>query len=214
MLVFVRHASVNCTSNGLSLLCGRYDVGVSIAGRREIDSLRRRLAAEPLFDILYTSPLRRALDTAEAAPATLAPSMRVLKSFAEIDCGLLDGVPIDDVRQRYPELWRRNEAQTDDDFAWPGGESYRRFRRRVLRAVRTIAQVHSGQRVLIVTHAGVINQVLGSISGQSAARWQNLRPRNASLTYVLWGLDGGTVVCFDDCAHLKLVAQSIDRHGG
>jgi broad specificity phosphatase PhoE len=77
---------------------------------------------------------------------------------------------------------------------------------RVLRAVNAIARLHPGQRVLVVTHAGVVNQILGTIAGQSAACWENFRPRNASLTEVYWDQSKGEVESFDDARHL-LVEQ-------
>jgi broad specificity phosphatase PhoE len=165
--------------------------------------LRRRLLAEGQLDGLYVSSLKRAIETARAAPEHLLGRARILKSLSEIDCGIVDGLPIVDVRQHYPEFWLENEAQVSQDFSWPGGETYRTFRRRVLRVVNAIARIHAGKRVLVVTHAGVINQVLGSITGQSAARWESPRPRHASITRVTWGAGGGFVSCFDDCTHLE-----------
>jgi broad specificity phosphatase PhoE len=77
------------------------------------------------------------------------------------------------------------------------------FRKRVLRAVTAIAHLHIGQRVLVVTHAGVINQILGSIIGQSPALWKSPRPRNTSITRVVWSKSSRSIVCFDDCSHLE-----------
>jgi broad specificity phosphatase PhoE len=202
-LLFVRHAAIDCSRNGHKLLCGSYNVPLSNEGRRQADLLRRRLASERRLDGLYVSPLRRAIETAEAAPENLRPYTRMLKSLAEIDCGDLEGFPLAAVRMEYPDAWLMNEAQSNEDFAWPGGETYRVFRKRVLRAVEAIARIHKGQRVLLVTHAGVINQVLGSIMGQSAARWEYPRPRNASITSVMWGGGQPSIACFDDCTHLE-----------
>jgi broad specificity phosphatase PhoE len=78
-----------------------------------------------------------------------------------------------------------------------------------MRAVRAIARQHMGQRVLVVTHAGVINQVIGSITGASAAKWETPRPRNTSITHVLWGNSGASIVCFDDCSHLERSHNSL-----
>jgi alpha-ribazole phosphatase/probable phosphoglycerate mutase len=69
--------------------------------------------------------------------------------------------------------------------------------------VRTISSKHPGENVLIVTHAGVINQILGSMCNQRAARWENFRPGNAALTELLWNGNGGEVVRFDDREHLS-----------
>jgi broad specificity phosphatase PhoE len=200
--LFVRHAAVDCRRDERTLLCGSYDVPLSEEGHRQVDLLRRRFVLECRLDAVYVSPLRRALETAQATPDYLRHSVRILRSLSEIDCGTVDGLPIEDVRQQYPEAWLENEAQTNEDFSWPGGETYRMFRRRVMRAVKTIARMHMGERVLVITHAGVINQVLGSITGQSAAKWASPRPRHTSITRVVWGNDGASIACFDDCGHL------------
>lgn len=199
-LLLVRHADIDCSSNGLALLCGSHDAPLSPKGRLQLEPLRRKLATEQNVCALYSSPLRRAVETARAAPPELLTSLRLVSSLGEIHCGAVEGLPLEDVRQNYPEYWRRNEAQADESFCWPGGETYRRFRRRVLRAVRMLARMHAGKKILMVTHAGVINQILGTIAGQSAARWENFRPGNASITELNWHGDTGEVLRFDDRA--------------
>jgi broad specificity phosphatase PhoE len=200
-LLLIRHAASDCTLNGQTLLCGSYDAPVSSAGRAEIERLSARLASDPAT-ALYSSSLQRAILTADAAPPALRARMRVLRSLAEVNCGLLDGLAIESVRRDHAAIWAENEAQTNPDFRWPGGETYKHFRRRVLRTVRAIARKHPGERVLVVTHAGVINQILGTIAAQSAARWENFRPGNATITEVIWKGDTGRVAAFDDRSHL------------
>jgi broad specificity phosphatase PhoE len=175
---------------------------LSDRGREQLIRLRERLQREPPVAALYSSPLRRAVETAQAAPDYLLARLRLIGALAEIHCGEVEGLPIEDIKRRFPEHWYQNETQSNDDFAWPGGETYRRFRHRVLRAVGAIARRHRGERVLIVTHAGVVNQILGTIMGQSAARWENLRPANTSITEVSWNGCTGALECFDDTRHL------------
>jgi broad specificity phosphatase PhoE len=126
----------------------------------------------------------------------------------EIHCGLLDGWLISRVEREFPELWKRNNAQNDEALRWPGGESYRGFRNRVRRIANAISRRHESQEVLVFTHAGVINQILGIIVGQSAAHWENWRPHNASITKVRWWGGGGAVESFDDRAHLAITANA------
>ena len=199
-LVLVRHAHTDCTSNGHALLCGRYDSALSPLGWRQVAALRRRLQAENTIAAVYTSPLKRALGTASAATWHAHP--RILHSLAEISCGRLDGLPLARVQTEYADVWRRNCAQDDPRFRWPGGESYEQFRRRVLRILRVVSLRHQGDRVLVFTHAGVVSQVLGYIRGQSAARWDNYRPGNASITELLFDGHKFEVVRFDDRDHL------------
>jgi broad specificity phosphatase PhoE len=203
MLVFIRHAELDCTRDGIRLLCGSHDAPLSAAGVLQVERLRRRLIAEPPVQAVYASPLVRAVETARACPPGLISSMRLLKSLAEIDCGVFEGVSLERLKVEHPDIWARNETQTDENFRWPGGETYRRFRRRVLRAIRAVAARHAGERVLMFTHAGVVNQVLGALAGQSAARWENFRPAYASLTVVHWQGSSGQVERFSDTEHLR-----------
>jgi len=104
----------------------------------------------------------------------------------EIACGSLDGLPLAEVQARHPALWRRNLAQVDENFTWPGGESYRGFRRRVVRAVTMLAAAHLGERIVVVTHAGAISQLLGALHAESPARWEAFRVGNGSVTELHW----------------------------
>ena len=131
---------------------------------------------------LYTSPPRRARSVAHAIASHLDLVPRSLGLLREVNRGRLEGMRLDQIQRRYPFHWRTNLRQVHDGFRWPGGESYREFRRRVLSAMNTIAAQHRGQRVIIVTHAGAISQIVGAPSAVRAACWEVFRPHNASLT--------------------------------
>ncbi len=202
-LMLIRHAHTQSNSGGTKLLSGRSDIPLSGRGRNELRRLAARLSGEAPFTAIYTSPLQRARDTAVAlSQAGLGP-LRICPGLQEIDCGELDGLPLEEVRRRVPALWAANQREDNPRFRWPGGESYREFRARCLRAVRTIAGVHSGERVMVVTHAGVISQVLGAIAGVTPARWSSYRPANSALSEIEWRRCAGTIVGFNDFAHLR-----------
>jgi 2,3-bisphosphoglycerate-dependent phosphoglycerate mutase len=188
-LILVRHAEAAADSR----LCGWFDPSLTALGERQVRDLSLRLADEPV-DAIYSSPLRRAIQTAAAGP--FAP--RIHPALREIHCGYLDGLLLRDVQRNHASLWLRNLAQADDSFSWPGGESYVEFRRRVLAAMGTIAAAHAGGRALLFTHAGVISQFLGSLTGIAPACWDPLRPANASVTRVLWDGERGEILSFND----------------
>jgi alpha-ribazole phosphatase/probable phosphoglycerate mutase len=196
-LVLIRHAQP-ATGPPPGPLCGWLDVPLSAAGWAQLDGLRRRLGRRGPPAALYTSPLRRARQTAGCLSRLWALPARECDALREIHCGVLEGVPIETVRRRHPALWARNLAQQDDAFAWPGGESYRAFRDRVLDAVEAIAGRHRGGAVAIVTHAGVIAQVLGALDGRPAAEWGPFRPDLASVTEVAWDRGAGRLLRFND----------------
>ena len=195
-LLLLRHAHTEANEHGSTpRMAGWCDIPLSEQGEAQLDALRR-ISLGDLAPLVYSSTSPRAMRTAAAA----ARGRRVvpLRALREISCGEVEGWLLADVARRHPDLWRRNLAQDDPGFAWPGGESYATFRQRVLRALRGIAARHRGQRVLVTTHAGVIAQVVGHTKGISAACWQSYRPANCSVTVVACDDDGAIrVVEFD-----------------
>lgn len=184
-------------------MSGVTDVPLTAEGHREAMALAEALLGEPAASMVYTSPLRRALATAERIAAGSGREVRTVLELREIDCGSADGLPLSEVRRRFAAPWEANLRQDDPDFRWPGGESYREFRARCLAAIRAIARERAGERTLVVTHSGVIAQVLGAITGASPAAWEPHRPGTASITEVELAAGGGRVIRFDDRVHLR-----------
>lgn len=198
--ILVRHGESTGNRAELgSLMGGWTDLPLTERGLAQARALAQRITAEPRFDALYSSPLGRALDTARILGAALGDLQPAIDAgLREIGCGEVDGKPVQWVEEHYPREWKLNLAQDDPEFRWPGGESYREFRERVLGTLRRLAERHASERVLVVTHAGVISQVVGSQRAVSAACWERFRPHNGSLTEVRWGPRGIELMRFDD----------------
>jgi broad specificity phosphatase PhoE len=184
-LLLIRHAHAE-VGPAPGRLCGSFDVPLSAEGRAQLDRLRTRCAALQPPQALYTSPLRRARETADALAEIWQLDAHVADGLGEIDCGLLDGEYIAVIERDYSDLWARNMRQQDEDFSWPQGESYRRFRARVFAGLTHIARAHPAARVAIVTHAGVVAQVMNAIHGLSPAQWSRYRPDLLSVTEIVW----------------------------
>lgn len=206
-LLLVRHA--HTAANDLyarPLMSGWADVPLSPRGEGQLEALR-------VYDfgavapVIYASDRIRTMRTAEA----FANGRRILplRSLREISCGETDGWRVSTVQERYPELWARNMAEDDDEFCWPGGESYRELQTRVIHAMRGIAARHPGERVAIVTHTGVITQVVNLAHGLPPARWKRWRAANASVTTVEWDAnDRVRVVKFSAATERRRVERS------
>jgi broad specificity phosphatase PhoE len=181
-IVLIRHAAIETRLR----LCGSFDVPLSTAGRAAVHALVQRPSHASVPDALFTSTLRRATEVACELGRAWGLEARPADWAREIHCGEVEGVRFEHLKRDLPDLWRRNEAQSDDTFAWPGGETYARFRARVLRGLEQAAACCPGGRVVVVTHAGVISQVLGVIKGRPASVWAPDRPRPLTATDVLW----------------------------
>jgi broad specificity phosphatase PhoE len=211
LLVLVRHAHTMSNMGSGTALSGRTDVALSRLGKSQVERLRSCSWSLAPLTAIYTSPLRRARETASALAADNIASVRVYPALQEIDCGTLDGLALEEVKCRYPDLWAANLKQEDDSFRWPGGESYRELRSRCVRAMRSIALAHPDERVALVTHAGVINQILGALQGIRPAHWECNRPGNASVTEIAWVRGAGKLLRFDDRSHLGALQEASRR---
>lgn len=146
--------------------------------------LRRPARSVP--DALFTSTLKRATEVAGELGRVWALDPRGADWAREIDCGDFEGMPLRRLQREFPDLWARNEAEREDSFAWPGGETYAHFRDRVLGGLSNAAASFPDRRVAVVTHAGVIAQVLGVVKGRRACVWKPDRPGPLTATEVLW----------------------------
>jgi alpha-ribazole phosphatase len=149
-------------------LCyGSLDVGLSDAGRQQMARAARELTAEPVAAI-YSSPRRRALESARILGEAFQPPLkvRVAPNFREIDFGDFEGVAYDDIAARYPDLYRQwMEAPTTVEF--PGGESFAMLRRRVLRAFQAMGAAHADETVVVVSHGGPIRAIVANALGMA-----------------------------------------------
>jgi broad specificity phosphatase PhoE len=178
-------------------MSGWFDVPLSAEGLQAAARAADAIARTVRPDVLFTSPLRRAVQTANAVQQRWAVSVRVEPGLREIYCGELEGATLRRVQRDYAREWASNLRQADPDFRWPGGETYRQFRERAMAALAGIARASEGRRALVVTHAGVISQLMGVIHGLSAAHWAQYRPRNCTLTRVEWAHHTPILLAFD-----------------
>ena len=167
-------------------MCGWLDLPLSPTGERQLQCFRKQTSNEFKPAAVYASSSSRALVTAEALASRWSLRVRVDPQLREISCGAFEGMTVEEVRQRYPDVWTRNALQDDNEFAWPNGETYKNFRQRVFQAFSRIASRHVDARIAVVTHTGVISQVVGAIEGLSPAVWEQYRPAPFSATEVIW----------------------------
>ena len=153
--VLVRHGEPEASARGRCY--GRLDVGLSESGREQIGVVARCLGQTPL-GFVYTSPRRRARESAEIVARSHQLSPLVDERLAEIDFGQLEGMPYEEAAATYPELYRAWMEQPTE-VTFPGGESFDMMEGRVLSAAAELRLRHREQVVAIVAHGGV-NRIL------------------------------------------------------
>lgn len=188
-LLLVRHVETDESVHGTCY--GRLDVALSPEGRRRAEALGAALAALPMAAV-YSSPLRRALDTATALAAPQGLEAHVEDGLREIDFGELEGLSYDIIRAERGELYRRwMERPTGVTF--PGGEGFADLRDRVLPAVAAICARHKGEAVAVVAHGGVVRVVLADALELPEGAIFRLGLDFGGISVVDW-IDGSAVV--------------------
>ncbi|MDV6373440.1 histidine phosphatase family protein [Deinococcus arenicola] len=206
----VRHGESTWNTEGRYQ--GQADVPLSHIGILQAASLAERMTGQH-FDAVYTSDLLRASQTAEAVAERLEgpPPVQLDPGLREIDVGELSGLVIADIRERYPEYL---EALKTDPWATRrpgGGESMEDLYARCGAALDVLRARHPGQRVLVFTHGGVVRVVVGlALGGVPANAWARLSVTNTSITRVLLGEDSGTLLGFNDDAHLEDLIEATE----
>jgi alpha-ribazole phosphatase len=137
---------------------GKLDIGLSAAGRAQMERSAACLKAEP-FEAIYASPRVRTMESARIVANFHDCDCHEDAGLCEIDFGDFEGLTYDEIAMRYPAIYRQwMESPTEVQF--PHGESFAGMRVRVLRAFEAIRERHEDGTVAIVTHGGVIRIVL------------------------------------------------------
>ncbi|WP_067516442.1 histidine phosphatase family protein [Endozoicomonas ascidiicola] len=158
-------------------LNGRYDVELSRTGWQQLQS-----AVANAFDYqaVISSPLKRCRLFAEYYTNQHAQPLQVVEGWQEMNFGLWDGKPYTWIHQHYPETL---SAFWKDPWkhAAEGGESLPDFHQRINDAWQTLLSEHEGDKILLVTHSGVIRQLLSIILGMDPS--QNLAMSRLHIPY-------------------------------
>lgn len=144
--LLIRHGETDAV--GKSLMGWAQGWHLNHTGRRQVERLAQRLAPLPLLAI-YTSPLERALETAEAIarPHELDPTP--LEDLGEVHLGAWEGRPIAELDPE--DHWRRYNAFRSG-VRIPGGELMIEVQQRMVRSLTALAERHRDQLVAIVSH--------------------------------------------------------------
>jgi 2,3-bisphosphoglycerate-dependent phosphoglycerate mutase len=194
-LLFIRHGETDW--NVQQRFQGQLDVPLNATGHAQAQRMAAKLAHEP-HDLLFSSDLQRAWQTATPLAAAWQRTIQPLPAFREQAFGVLEGLNATMVREQHPTLWQGWLAHRAD-FELPGGESTRRFYARITAALAELTAAHAGKRIAVVTHGGVLDMLwrhlhLASLDGQRICPIPNtginrLRWVDGQLQLVSWADD-------------------------
>ena len=183
---------------------GRADLALDETGRRQAEAAALRLKGEQVAAI-YSSPLRRALQTAEPIAKQLKLSVQPWEGLIDIDFGSFQGLSSEEAGKKDSKLFTM-WVEKPHLVRFPKGESLEIVRQRVLAAVDELAAKHVDQTVILVSHTVVCRVLMCAMLGLDNSHfWQVRQDVNAINIFEL--RDGAPlVVSVNDTCHLKNLA--------
>ncbi|MGD9117351.1 MAG: histidine phosphatase family protein [Dehalococcoidia bacterium] len=177
---------------------GHSDLGLDWVGRRQATRLRRRLSREPL-DLVYSSNLKRAAETAEIIARGRGLRVVPRETLAELAFGEFEGMTYDEIIERYPQ-WRPDHF----DFTAYGGESLEQLAQRIRAFEKELSSHNPADAdILIVAHAGPLCVLLCRLLGVDVENWRRFYLMPASLTVVEDVEREPVLSLSNDVSHLK-----------
>ena len=130
-------------------------------GRAQVSALAEKLRGVH-FLAIYSSPILRAIQSAEILAANLHVPYRVTEALREYDVGILEGKADPESWKKYYELLGEWLVKGNWDARIEGGESLNDMRYRFVPLIETLQKAHSNQEgaVLLVSHGGLYRCVL------------------------------------------------------
>jgi broad specificity phosphatase PhoE len=149
-LIVARHGETDW--NRETRFQGHADPPLNELGRRQSEELAEALTGEGIARV-YTSPLRRAAETAEIVARRLGIDVEPVEALREIDVGSWSGLTREEVAERFPDAWAR-WLDGHRGFGYDDGENYVELGARVMQALHELVARHPHAVVLVVTHGG------------------------------------------------------------
>ncbi len=207
-LYLIRHGETDWNMSGHWQ--GHVDVPLNAIGKEQARLLAQRLKTEPVrFDVLYSSDLARAYQTAWAISEVIGLPVELLPSLREIDLGTWSGLTREQILQRFPIEYALLEQ--GQDVPRGGAETLNALRRRVVEVVEAIMAQHLGETLVFVTHGGPVRMLLAHASGEPDV---NKLPfhhiGNTSISIIEHRPSGWNVRLVNDMSHLAGQSQAPD----
>lgn len=207
LIYILRHGETQW--NREEIFRGQADIPLNDAGREQARLAGLALAGKGI-ETIYSSPLSRAMETAQIVAAALGGiEVRPAEALTDIHFGVWQGLPLAKVRSDYPDLyetWRTRPERA----RFPGGETLEQVEARAWRFLVDVAGSDMKGPALLVTHRVVSKLLLCKAMGVGAAGFWRVRQDTTALNLLEWARGDWVVRLVNDTCHLSRQAAGRD----
>jgi len=201
-LYLVRHGATDANLRRPYVLQGRgIDLPLNATGARQAERTADLLAKRPLAAV-YSSPMRRALETARAIAARSGVEVVVRYPLIECNVGRWEGLSWDGIREQFPEAYE--DFQRDPSrFPYLEGETYADVAQRVVPVLEQLFEAHRGQPFVVVGH-NIVNRVsVATFLGLDLARAKEIHQANGGVNVIRRESGRTQLVTLNSAFHLE-----------
>lgn len=203
-IILVRHGQTEW--NRAERFRGRADIPLNEVGIQQAEATGRRIAATWQPVAIYSSPLSRAIKTAEAIAKYFALAVKPHLGLVDMDYGAWQGLSPDEVREQWSSTldgW----YNTPHLVRIPGGETLDDLRKRAMETVNYLAGQHSGETILLLGHTVINRVILLGVLGLGNDRFWRIKQDTCAIN--VFEIDQGesTLVSLNDTCHLFSIRE-------
>jgi probable phosphomutase (TIGR03848 family) len=186
MILLVRHGENDYVKKGR--LAGRLPgVHLNEKGRQQAQAVAEKLAGAAIKAI-YSSPMERAMETAEPIAKALGLDVVVRQGLIEVDVGDWQDRKLKGLKRL--KIWRKVQYMPSV-MRFPGGETFAEAQHRITQELQTLADQHEPKDIILcVSHSDPIKLAVSYFIGQPLDLFQRLSIMPASITALYFGEEG------------------------
>lgn len=207
--ILVRHGETEW--NAIGRMQGHREVTLNRRGEQQANAVAKRLRNE-LFDVLYSSDLKRTMQTAKAIADVTHHKIYTDARLREWDLGILAGCTRSEAEAQHPEAYAIYRDSLVD-AAVPEGESIRDRYNRVVTCLDALAKRHPGRTLVVVTHGGPLGDCYRYAKQLSFEVPLSVELYNGGLNVILIDDSVWSVEVWGDIAHLEDIGSMGDWEG-
>lgn len=181
-LYVVRHGETDYNREGRYQ--GRIDVSLNAAGRVQAERAAERIASLDI-DHIFSSPLKRARETAQVIASRLNTSFHCIEGLAERSLGGFEGQTKAEIAEQVPGIWDGRPTRQMFESP-PGAESLMELSIRVYSVYQSLWQRYAGEGVLLVCHGGVARTLHGLLNRVSDEEYFKYKLGNGEVDSFNW----------------------------
>lgn len=198
-LYLVRHGESEW--NNLERIQGQKDTFLTFKGEKQAEKIANRLVSEEI-DIIYSSDLKRANETANIIGEKLNLQVTPSEAFREIKFGSWEGLSTEELTEKNSEehfIW----LNQPHNFKMDGAETLYEVQKRAMNKIDSILKSNPNKNILVVSHGATIKTIILGYVGIDLKYYNRMTLNNTSLSIIEFRDRNNVIKLLNDTCHLE-----------